>query len=32
MRVRLLENGAMAFIPGALILDNKERIDNASVC
>ncbi|WP_177342211.1 RNB domain-containing ribonuclease, partial [Klebsiella variicola] len=22
MRVRLLENGAMAFIPGALILDN----------
>ncbi|EIN5951018.1 exoribonuclease II [Vibrio cholerae] len=27
MRVRLLENGAMAFIPGALILDNKERIE-----
>ncbi|MGC9422009.1 exoribonuclease II [Vibrio sp.] len=26
MRVRLLENGAMAFIPGALILDNKQRI------
>lgn len=27
MRVRLLENGAMAFIPGALIVDNKERIE-----
>ncbi|HGS5687878.1 TPA: exoribonuclease II [Vibrio cholerae] len=27
MRVRLLENGAMAFIPGSLILDNKERIE-----
>ncbi|EKF9437875.1 exoribonuclease II [Vibrio cholerae] len=27
MRVRLIENGAMAFIPGALILDNKERIE-----
>lgn len=26
MRVRLLENGAMAFIPAPLILDNKERI------
>ncbi len=26
-RVRLLENGAAAFIPGALILDNKERIE-----
>lgn len=27
MRVRLLENGAAAFIPGALIVDNKERIE-----
>tara|TARA_Y100001960_G_C14734863_1_gene859702 strand:- start:906 stop:2120 length:1215 start_codon:yes stop_codon:yes gene_type:complete len=27
MRVRLLENGAAAFIPGSLILDNKERIE-----
>ncbi|MGL5430692.1 MAG: exoribonuclease II [Vibrio sp.] len=27
MRVRLLANGAMAFIPGALIMDNKERIE-----
>ncbi|KGK15843.1 exoribonuclease II [Vibrio navarrensis] len=27
MRVRLLENGATAFIPGALIVDNKERIE-----
>ncbi|WP_279143104.1 exoribonuclease II [Photobacterium phosphoreum] len=26
MRVRLLENGAAAFIPGSLIVDNKERI------
>jgi exoribonuclease II len=26
MRVRLLENGAPAFIPGSLILDNKTRI------
>ncbi|MGL4734030.1 MAG: S1 RNA-binding domain-containing protein, partial [Enterovibrio sp.] len=26
MRVRLLENGASAFIPGQLILANKERI------
>lgn len=26
MRVRLLENGATAFIPGTLILENKERI------
>ncbi|GEM75112.1 exoribonuclease II [Vibrio sagamiensis] len=26
-RVRLLENGASAFIPGALIVNNKERID-----
>ncbi|KJF83441.1 exoribonuclease II [Photobacterium angustum] len=26
MRVRLLENGAAAFIPSSLILDNKERI------
>lgn len=26
IRVRLLDNGAMAFIPGALILDNKERL------
>ncbi|MGF1687105.1 exoribonuclease II [Photobacterium japonica] len=27
MRVRLLENGAAAFIPGSLILDNKARIE-----
>ncbi|MCE0495578.1 exoribonuclease II [Vibrio salinus] len=27
MRVRLLENGACAFIPGPLIVDNKARID-----
>ena len=27
MRVRLQENGAAAFIPGPLILDNKERIE-----
>lgn len=27
MRVRLLENGAVAFIPGKLIMDNKERIE-----
>ncbi|KXI21361.1 exoribonuclease II [Photobacterium sanguinicancri] len=27
MRVRLLENGAAAFIPGSLIVDNKERIE-----
>lgn len=27
MRVRVLENGAMAFIPGALIVDSKERIE-----
>ncbi len=27
MRVRLLENGATAFIPGALVLNNKERIE-----
>ncbi|MBG0759263.1 exoribonuclease II [Vibrio cidicii] len=27
MRVRLLENGAAAFIPGALIVDNRERIE-----
>ncbi|MBV7296541.1 exoribonuclease II [Enterovibrio paralichthyis] len=27
MRTRLLENGAMAFIPGALIVDNKARIE-----
>jgi len=27
MRVRLLENGATAFIPGALVLANKERIE-----
>ncbi|WP_299012809.1 exoribonuclease II [uncultured Photobacterium sp.] len=27
MRVRLLENGAAAFIPGALILENKQRIE-----
>lgn len=26
MRVRLVENGAMAFIPASLIVDNKERI------
>ena len=27
MRVRLIENGAAAFIPGSLILDNKQRIE-----
>ena len=27
MRVRLLENGAAAFIPGSLILANKERLE-----
>ncbi|UPQ89598.1 exoribonuclease II [Vibrio sinaloensis] len=27
MRVRLLENGAAAFIPGTLILANKERLE-----
>ncbi|MBH9738125.1 exoribonuclease II [Vibrio navarrensis] len=27
MRVRLLENGAAAFIPGALIVNNKDRIE-----
>ncbi len=27
MRVRLLENGATAFIPGSLILDNKQRLE-----
>jgi len=27
MRVRLLENGAAAFIPAPLILDNKQRIE-----
>nr|WP_086937367.1 exoribonuclease II [Thaumasiovibrio occultus] len=27
MRVRLLENGAMAFVPAPLIMDNKERIE-----
>ena len=27
MRIRVMENGAAAFIPGALILDNKERIE-----
>ncbi|MGX9416671.1 exoribonuclease II [Vibrio sp. WJH972] len=27
MRVRLLENGAAAFIPGSLIVDNKKRIE-----
>ncbi len=26
-RIRLLENGAAAFIPGKLIVDNKERIE-----
>ncbi|MCW8335637.1 exoribonuclease II [Vibrio paucivorans] len=26
MRIRLIENGAAAFIPGSLILDNKERL------
>ncbi|MCL9780012.1 exoribonuclease II [Vibrio sp. S4M6] len=26
MRIRLLENGASAFVPGSLILDNKARI------
>ncbi|MGF1719577.1 exoribonuclease II [Vibrio kyushuensis] len=27
MRIRLLENGAAAFIPGSLIVDNKDRIE-----
>lgn len=27
MRVRLVENGAAAFIPGSLILNNKERLE-----
>ncbi|PMH43267.1 exoribonuclease II [Vibrio sp. 10N.286.49.B3] len=27
MRVRLVANGAAAFIPGSLVLDNKERIE-----
>ncbi|MEL0607711.1 exoribonuclease II [Vibrio echinoideorum] len=27
MRVRLLDNGAAAFIPGSLIINNKERIE-----
>jgi len=27
MRVRLIDNGAAAFIPGALIVDNRERIE-----
>lgn len=27
MRVRLLANGAMAFVPGPLIVDNKKRIE-----
>lgn len=27
MRVRLIENGATAFVPASLILDNKERIE-----
>jgi exoribonuclease-2 len=27
MRVRLVENGAAAFIPGSLILANKERLE-----
>ncbi len=27
MRTRLLENGAMAFIPGSLIVDNKKRVE-----
>ncbi|WP_154124978.1 exoribonuclease II [Grimontia hollisae] len=27
MRVRLLENGAMAFIPAPMIVDNKDRIE-----
>ena len=27
MRVRLLENGAAAFIPSSLIMSNKERIE-----
>lgn len=26
MRVKLIENGAMTFIPGSMIVDNKERI------
>lgn len=26
MRVKLLENGAMTFVPGSMIMDNKERI------
>ncbi|RJX70935.1 exoribonuclease II [Vibrio sinensis] len=27
MRVRLLDNGAAAFIPGSMIVDNKERLE-----
>ncbi len=27
MRVRVLDNGAMAFVPASLIVDNKERIE-----
>lgn len=36
MRIRLIENGAAAFIPGSLIIDNKERIscnsDDGTIC
>jgi exoribonuclease-2 len=27
MRIRLLENGASAFIPSPLVVDNKQRIE-----
>ncbi|GAD89646.1 exoribonuclease 2 [Vibrio halioticoli NBRC 102217] len=30
MRVRLIENGAAAFIPNSLIMDNKERIESST--
>ncbi|OBT09411.1 exoribonuclease II [Vibrio sp. UCD-FRSSP16_10] len=30
MRVRLIENGAAAFVPNSLIMDNKERIESSS--
>ena len=30
MRIRILENGATAFVPASLILDNKQRIECSS--
>ncbi|MEZ9131731.1 exoribonuclease II [Vibrio breoganii] len=30
MRVRLIENGAAAFVPNSLIMDNKERIESSA--